>query len=171
MVDGSLTNRPDASGTRRRGILATSAIALILAAAACSSGSGGSDQSASASAVGMVPTSPPASSSDATQGGANGTIQGAWDGTWSSTSSPGVSGSFTVTFTESGNQLKGSITATNTPCIQGAAVTGTLDGNHIVFGKANTVDYTGTISGSSMSGTYAAPACGRDKGDWNATKA
>lgn len=157
----------------RRWTVASAAVTLVLAATACSS-SGGSGGSPSASAAGEVPTSPPATtatSPSAAQDDAGNAIDGAWDGSWSSTSSPGVSGSFTVTFTESGNQLKGSITATNTPCIQGAAVTGTLDGNRIVFGKANTVDYTGTVSGNSMSGTYAAPACGQDKGDWRATKA
>jgi hypothetical protein len=31
------------------------------------------------------------------------------------------------------------------------------------------ITYDGSVSGSSMKGTYSAPACGNAKGDWSAT--
>jgi len=117
----------------------------------------------------VVTASPTPSGSSAA-----GAIQGPWDGTWTSTSSPGANGTFHIDFTQSGIQLTGSITITNTPCITTGIITGALAGNRITFGAvqgAQTIAYTGTIADASMSGTYAAPQCGNGIGNWHATKA
>jgi serine/threonine protein kinase len=126
---------------------------------------------------GAVPsaTSPPVVTASLTpsESAAAGAIQGPWDGTWTSTNSP-ANGTFHIDFTQSGIQLNGSITITNTPCITTGTITGALAGNRITFGAvqgAQTIAYTGTISGTSMSGTYAAPQCGNGTGNWHATKA
>jgi len=150
-------------------------VTLVMVAAAC--GGSGSSGAASPSGAGPVTTStPPSNTSSATpsESAAAGAIQGRWDGTWTSTSSPGTSGTFHIDFTQSGIQLNGSITIKNTPCITTGTITGALAGNRITFGAvqgAQTIAYTGTISGPSMSGTYDAPQCGNGKGNWRATKA
>jgi hypothetical protein len=158
----------------RRSLVGCAMLTLVLVTAAC--GGGGATGAASPTGTGPVATSPPvvATSPTPSQSGAVGAIQGPWDGTWTSTSSPGSSGTFHIDFTQSGDQLNGSITITNTPCITTGTITGALAGNQIAFGAvkgAQTIAYTGTVSGTSMSGTYAAPQCGNGIGKWDATKA
>jgi hypothetical protein len=85
-----------------------------------------------------------------------------------------VSGTFALTWTQSGNALTGTIVVKGTPCLSAATVSGTVNGSTISFGAVsgkNTVVYDGTISGSTMKGTYTAPAgCGDAKGTWQAAK-
>lgn len=160
---------------RRRPFFAGAVLTLAVVAAAC----GGNDSSGAASASGtgtaITTQSPSATaSSEPSESAAAGEIQGGWDGTWTSTSDPGVDGTFHIDFTRSGAVLNGSISITDTPCITTGTITGTLDGDNIEFGAVQgtqNIAYTGTISGSSMSGTYAAPQCGNGTGDWEATKA
>ncbi len=149
-------------------------IALVLFAVAC----GGDSSSTTISpAVGDdITTSPPAGSVSAmpSDDSSEGAIQGRWNGTWTSTSSPGLNGTFHIDFTQAGEQLTGDITISDTPCITTGTITGKLAGDRITFGAvqgAQTIAYTGTISGTSMSGTYSAPQCGNGKGDWKASKA
>jgi hypothetical protein len=85
-----------------------------------------------------------------------------------------VGGSFVLTWTQSGNALSGGIVVKGTPCLSVAVVTGSVSGSTISFGAVsgkNTVVYNGTISGSTMQGTYIAPAaCVDAHGKWTATK-
>lgn len=169
----SVTDLKMAKTIRKRSLLAGTAVLLVLVAAACGGGASGP---ASPTGTGHVATSPPvvATSPTPSQSGAAGAIQGPWDGTWTSTSSPGSSGTFHIDFTQSGDQLNGSITITNTPCITTGTITGVLTGSQITFGAVKggqTIAYTGMVSGTSMSGTYAAPQCGNGIGKWDATKA
>ena len=139
---------------------------VAFGAAACGGDKGGTGASPSAT----VPASP-ASQSPAGGGGA---IAGTWDGTWTSTTDPGLGGDVHLVFTQTGNQIGGEVDVTNTPCVSHGTVTGTLSGNDIQFGAVQaeqTVSYTGTLSGSKIAGTYAAPQCGNGAGTWEVTKA
>ncbi|MGD0121191.1 MAG: hypothetical protein ABSC46_01375 [Candidatus Limnocylindrales bacterium] len=100
-------------------------------------------------------------------------LSGPWNGTWQDTSPDTSSGTFAVTFTQTGNNLSGTITVKGTPCLTSGAVTGTITGGTISFGAVSgnvTITYDGSVSGSKMQGTYAAPACGNAKGNWSATQ-
>jgi hypothetical protein len=57
-------------------------------------------------------------------------------------------------------------------CLDGAKVTGTVDGSSIDFGSVKgqcQVDYTGKVNGDQMSGTYS--ASGVPGGTWKASRA
>jgi hypothetical protein len=99
-------------------------------------------------------------------------LTGTWTGTYASTTDP-ASGSFTVRFTQTGSQLNGTIDIQNSACITTGTITGALNGDQITFGAvegAQTITYTGSVSGNTMTGTYSAPQCGNGKGTWTATK-
>jgi len=85
-----------------------------------------------------------------------------------------VGGTFVLTWTQNGSALTGGIVVKGTPCLSIATVNGTVSGSTISFGAVsgtNTVVYDGTISGSTMKGSYTAPtACEDAKGTWAATK-
>lgn len=171
-MEARFAKRLEQKPVRKRSLFAGAALTLVLVAAAC----GGSDSSAAPPTGTAATTAPPAvtASSTPSDSGSADAIEGPWDGTWTSTSTPGASGTFHIEFTQSGDQLNGSITITNSPCITTGTISGALDGNSITFGAvkgSQNVAYTGTISGSSMSGTYAAPQCDNGVGDWTATKA
>ena len=174
-MEAPVGKRLERTPVRRRSLFAGAVVTLVLVAAAC--GGSGSSGAPLPTATGPVATTAPpvvTASPTPSESGAAGAIQGPWDGTWTSTSSPGANGTFHIEFTQSGIQLNGSITIRNTPCITTGTITGALAGNRITFGAvqgAQTIDYTGTITGTSMSGTYAAPKCGNDVGNWHATKA
>ena len=102
------------------------------------------------------------------------TLAGTWNGTWQDVTPDQVSGTFVLTWTQNGSDLTGSIVVKGTPCLSSATVTGTVSGSAISFGAVsgkNTVAYNGTISGSTMKGSYTAPAAfGAAKGTWAAAK-
>jgi hypothetical protein len=116
-----------------------------------------------------IPSVPPASSASASAG-----LGGSWTGTWQDVTPDQVAGTFTLTWTQSGNTLTGSIAVKGTPCLAAASVSGSVSGSTITFGAvsgAHTVVYDGTVSGTTMKGTYTAPAaCVDAKGNWTATK-
>jgi hypothetical protein len=88
-------------------------------------------------------------------------------GTWSGQYSGANQGTFTLTWTQSGSTLSGTINISEI----GAPVNinGTVNGSSITFGTVGTaaVTYSGSVSGSSMSGTYQSP---NGNGNWSATK-
>ena len=102
-------------------------------------------------------------------------VTGTWDGTWTIDGYENVGG-FTMDLVQSGDSFSGPVEITNTDCSNGT-VQGTLDGSTVTFGWVTTtqpVQFTGTLSGSSMSGTWAALACSDSSipltGTWEATK-
>jgi hypothetical protein len=144
-------------------------VAVTLLGVACSSSSS-SETSTTGVNTGVVTTPPAVSSSESGSSG----IVGRWNGTWTTTSGPAGSGDFHIDFTQSGNNLTGAIVIAGTPCITTGTITGTLSGNTIAFGAvqgSQTISYSGTVSGNSMSGDYHAPDCGDAKGTWKATHA
>jgi hypothetical protein len=144
-------------------------VAVALLGVACSSSSS-SETSMTGANSGVVTTPPAVSSSESGSSG----VVGRWNGTWTTTSGPAGSGGFRIDFTQSGNDLTGAIVIAGTPCITTGTITGTLSGNTISFGAvqgSQTISYSGTVSGNSMSGEYSAPDCGNAKGTWKASRA
>ena len=85
--------------------------------------------------------------------------------------SGGGSGDFSVTFTQTGSSLDGTLSI-SVACLDGAKVTGKVNGDSIDFGSVQgqcSVDYKGKISGDQMSGTY--DVGGGVGGTWKASKA
>jgi hypothetical protein len=150
------------------------AIACGLLLAACSSSSSTSSQPPSSVVPGGgIPTTPaPASSSFSSTGSPVSTstdISGKWNGSYQPNG--GGSGTFSVTFTQTGSSLDGTLSIA-VSCLNGAKVTGKVNGDSIEFGSVNgqcSVDYKGKINGDQMSGTYGLGA--GTAGTWKATKA
>lgn len=90
-------------------------------------------------------------------------LSGGWSGTYSGP----FNGSFTLTWNQSGSTLDGSIQLSSPP--DTLHINGTVTGSAIGFGAVGVVTYTGTVSGSSMSGSYIDVANGQS-GTWSATK-
>jgi hypothetical protein len=87
-------------------------------------------------------------------------------GKWSGRYSGAYSGTFKLHWTETGSTLSGSIVFATTPGTY--KIIGRVTGNKISFGAvAVGASYVGTISGTSMSGSYKTPP---GAGSWSAHK-
>jgi hypothetical protein len=96
------------------------------------------------------------------------TAAGALSGTWAGQYSGASEGTFSLTWQQSGDTLSGTIEISdldNNPI----PINGTISGSKISFGTVGSlaITYSGSVSGTTMSGTYRAPT---GTGDWNATK-
>jgi hypothetical protein len=96
-------------------------------------------------------------------------VSGSWKGSYSGT----FSGSFKLTWKQSKENLSGTIKISgfgNSP----TPIHGTLAGTSIHFGTVGSeaITYSGSVSGSSMSGTWKLEASGHvgGTGSWNASK-
>lgn len=99
-------------------------------------------------------------------------LAGTWSGTWTNVTPDHSGGTFTLILTQNGSTLRGSIAIVGTICLSGGKMTGSVKGDTIKFGVVQgqvSVAYTGKLSGSTMTGTYATP-CGNAKGSWSATR-
>jgi hypothetical protein len=140
--------------------------ALAVAIAACSSG----PSSSSTPGGGTATTAPSAAA--ATQAAApasSATGASSLTGSWSGQYSGNYSGTFSLTWTESGSSLHGTIHISNPD--QTMPINGTTNGDSIQFGTVGStaITYSGTVSGSSMSGNY--QVGGSAGGPWSASKA
>ncbi len=103
-----------------------------------------------------------------------GSLAGTWTGTWRSSATTDH-GNVTIVWTQTGQQLAGTITVTGTPCLTEGTITGTVNGAEIQFGAvkgAVTIAYTGTVSGRTIFGDYkASAACGNAVGKWDVVRA
>jgi hypothetical protein len=91
-------------------------------------------------------------------------------GSWSGTYGGAYSGTFKLRWTQSAAKLQGSIWITYEGESAKTTVTGKLSGTAITFGAVGPVGvitYTGSVSGSSMSGRYTTPKGG---GSWSSHK-
>jgi hypothetical protein len=89
-------------------------------------------------------------------------LTGAWSGQYSGA----FSGTFTLHWKLTGSILSGSITLTNPSGTY--SVGGSVEGSTIKFGAVGAgAKYKGSVSGSSMSGTYQTP---KGDGTWSAHK-
>jgi hypothetical protein len=92
---------------------------------------------------------------------------GSLTGTWSGTYGGAYHGTFTLNWTQSKSHLTGTIKISN---VGRTNITGRVSGSTIRFGtvgNANAITYSGSVSGTSMSGTYKTGGAG---GRWSAHK-
>jgi hypothetical protein len=158
---------------KRLVVLATAVVLGVVPLVAC----GGSNTTAptpTTSATSQSTQTTPSPTAAATSQTTEGQISGTWNGTSASDNHPERNSSFTVVFSQDGNTISGPITISG-GCISEGTVNGTLSGQTIEFGviESTGIDFTGTISGNSMSGTFkTAPPCGpdNDTGTWEATR-
>lgn len=155
--------------------LAATAFAMLMLATACSSDNKDSEDPASptgtaAPSSATTPSSAPPPASSPT---GDATIAGDWKGTYQSTKYPSTSGTFTVTFTQSGTRITGTAKIAS-DCVDTGTISGQLTGDKITFGAvdaAENIDFDGTIDVDAMAGNYhSGPACGDDDGTWTATR-
>ncbi|MGH3303474.1 MAG: hypothetical protein ACRDOK_17700, partial [Streptosporangiaceae bacterium] len=93
-------------------------------------------------------------------------------GTWNGQYSGSFTGTFTLTWQQSNSALSGTITLSSEAGPIG--IHGTVDGSTINFGTVGSTDitYTGSVSGSSMSGGYQVQTTnGSADGSWSASRA
>lgn len=162
----------DDSMARRARPLAIAALAAALAAAlgACSGSAGGSGSNASATARTSAPAaaaSASASSAKASSAPAASSLAGTWSGHYSGA----FNGTFRLTWRQSGTHLRGTIHISDPG--QSMPINGIVKGSSIRFGTVGStaITYSGTISGSSMSGTYQVHSPnGAVGGPWNAAR-
>jgi hypothetical protein len=169
----------------RNALLSTaSAAALLVALTACAvqppavapSPSPAETASAGATASDLpspTATSPPSPTPSTSASGNLGALTGSWKGTWVNESPQTAVGTFTLSWAQQGTNLFGAIGVVGSTCLSGGNVTGSVNGSSLSFGAVegnNMINYTGTYSGNTMSGTYIS-ACGNSKGTWSAVKA
>jgi hypothetical protein len=149
------------ASTKAAGLGVVAALALI--AAGCgSSSSNTATTGATASgtpAATAIATTTAASTAPASESGLSGQWKGQYGGAYN--------GTFVLHWQQSGSSLSGKITI-SAPAST-LDVNGTLHGSSITFGTVGSlaITYTGTVSGSSMSGSYHTPGGG---GGWSASK-
>lgn len=143
--------------------------AALLIAACSSSGSPDTTTSSPPAADAATTTTPPAPTAAATTTNSSADLAGSWSGQYSGA----YSGTFSLSWQQSGNSLNGTIKISgfgDSP----ETIQGTVDGSGIKFGTvgaSNHVTYTGSFSGSSMSGNWQVTATtGSAGGSWSASK-
>jgi hypothetical protein len=156
----------DSMNRRARGLaFAGLSAAVAIGLAACSSGS----STSSTPGGGTVTTAPPsAAATEAATPSSSATGASSLAGSWSGQYSGNYSGTFNLTWTQSGSKLHGTIQISNPGNTM--PINGTVNGDAIQFGTVGSMEitYSGTFSGSSMSGTYqVGPSAG---GPWSAAK-
>lgn len=142
-------------------VLGALAAALALTLAACSSSGGTSTTTPPPSSTASAPATTPPASSPATAGALTGTWNGQYSGAYT--------GTFKLKWTQTGSHLHGKIHISNPAAELG--INGTVNGTSIRFGTVGSygITYTGTVNGTSMSGTYQVKGSGG--GPWSASKA
>jgi hypothetical protein len=92
-------------------------------------------------------------------------------GTWKGQYGGGYAGTFHLTWRQSGSRLTGTIRLSAPPTT--LPINGHVQGGSISFGTLGSlaITYSGTVSGSSMSGTYQVHVNGSTGGSWSAAKA
>lgn len=160
----------NASGRLRRLVLGmTMAAALAVTLAACSSSASTAKHvTTTQPAPGASSAAAPATSAPAPAAAAD---PSPLSGTWSGKYSGAYSGTFTLSWRQSGSKLKGTIKLSAPP--DTLPIHGTVQDGAIRFGTVGSVGitYAGSVSGSSMSGTYQVHApSGSAGGPWSAAK-
>lgn len=98
---------------------------------------------------------------------------GSLPGKWSGSYSGAFSGTFVLTWQQSGQALSGTITISGFKDVP-TSIHGTVQGAAIRFGTvgSESITYSGSVSGNSMSGSWQIQAGGRSLGvgSWKASK-
>ena|ERR1700726_4397588 len=137
----------------------TSVLALLVAGCGSSSTTSTSTRATTPAAATPTTSEPATTSTPASSG---------LSGTWSGEYSGAYSGTFVLNWTQSGSTLNGKIKISAPPST--LKVNGTLAGSAIQFGTVGSlaITYSGSVSGSSMSGSYTVG--GTAGGSWKANK-
>lgn len=133
--------------------------ALALLAGGCGGGSSSTTTSATTASTAAATTTTTSRAAASSESGLSGQWKGQYNGAYN--------GTFVLNWQQSGSSLAGKITI-SAP-LSTLKVNGTLHGSSITFGTVGSlaITYTGTVSGTSMSGSYSTPGGG---GSWSATK-
>ena len=152
-------------------------VAAALTVAACSSSNKAGVATSSTTARAVVPSSPsnPVAAAKATATTAAPRLTGtSLSGSWSGHYSGAFSGTFLLNWQQSGSTLSGTIDLNPGGTVD---IQGTVRGDSIRFGTLGDsvagmgITYTGSVSGSSMSGSYQIQATNRTmNGSWTASK-
>jgi hypothetical protein len=98
---------------------------------------------------------------------------GALSGKWSGSYSGAYSGTFNLTWQQTGQELSGTIAISGFGG-EPTSIHGTVEGTSIRFGTvgSQSITYSGSVTGSSMSGTWKIQAGGHAMGggSWKASK-
>lgn len=145
-------------------LLAIFVSVLAVTAVACSSAkTPSSNSSAPPTGAATSPSAAAQASSPASSTGLSGTWSGHYSGAYT--------GTFTLTWQQSGSKLSGTIDVSE---IGGSVpLNGTVNGDAITFGTVGStvIQYSGTVSGNSMSGTYKIQtSSGSVGGPWSASR-
>jgi len=159
----------DKTTRRARGLVIVGlSAAFAVTLAACS---GGSNSSSTPGGDTARPAQTSAAATEAATPASSATTASSLAGSWSGQYSGSYSGTFTLTWTQSGSNLHGTIHISNPAGT--LPINGTVSGTAIRFGTVGSmaITYSGTVSGSSMSGSYQVHAQGGAAGGpWNAAK-
>jgi hypothetical protein len=94
------------------------------------------------------------------------------NGEWENRSSAAIRGTWTVALERSGSDVKGTVTLTGSPLFSGAEVSGTIDGDQVMFGTVveheNRLTFSGTLTEEQVTGEWQSEAIG-DAGSWSGT--
>ncbi len=133
--------------------------ALALLAGGCGGSSSTTTTSATTASTAAATTTTTSTAAASSESGLSGQWKGQYNGAYN--------GTFVLNWQQSGSSLTGKITI-SAP-LSTLKVNGTLHGSSITFGTVGSlaITYTGTVSGTSMSGSYSTPGGG---GSWSATK-
>ena len=160
-----------AGGRPRRHVPGTIALAgLAMTLAACA-GSGSTAQGPASRPAGANPAAAPATSAPQPAAAAPSTgLSGKWSGRYSGT----YQGTFVLRWHQSGSRLSGRITL-SAPARGTLPIHGKVAGGTIKFGTVGSeaISYSGSVSGSSMSGTWKVQGPGgaaAGGGPWSASR-
>ncbi len=107
-------------------------------------------------------------------GSSTANVAGNWTGTWASNKVL-ASGTISATITQSGTTFSGSMILTGSPCFSNGAISGgTFSGDTVSWISPGIVNFTGTVSGNTINGSYfvtLAGACYGDTGTFSVTRA
>jgi hypothetical protein len=117
---------------------------------------------ASLIATGVVRPAPPTPTPSATETPPSVDLSGAWLGLCTGP----FNGFCSVTWTQTANSLDGTFMLSSPP--DTLHISGNLTGSTISFGAVGVVTFTGSLSGSTMSGSYTDIANGKT-GSWTVT--
>lgn len=144
-------------------LLLPAVLAVMAVTAVGCGGSSNSSNSTSAAAGTTTAAATTAATPTSTASTAGGDLTGSWSGQYSGA----YSGTFELNWQQSGSTLTGTIKLSNPGSTED--INGTVNGSAIKFGTVGGpgITYTGSVSGSSMSGSYQTPGGG---GPWSANK-
>jgi hypothetical protein len=150
------------------GITTTAALAMTLAACSSSAGTAGQGQASQPAPANSNAAAPATSAPQSAAAAAVSGLSGKWSGQYSGA----FQGTFILRWHQSGPRLNGRITLSS-PSRGTLAIHGRVAGGAIRFGTvgSESITYSGTVSGSSMSGTYQVHTPnGAVGGPWRASK-